>query len=61
MKQREKKEVLKDFLTVKEACQMLDISEFTLRKYLRDGKIKGHKKFGKWFVFADDIKNYLKN
>lgn len=60
-KKDKKNEILQDFLTIKQACKRLDISEFTLRKHLRDGKLKGYKKFGKWFVFADDITKYLKS
>jgi len=49
-----------DFLTVVEASAKLGISKETLRNYLSKGKIKGYKKFGRWYVFPSDLTDFLK-
>lgn len=44
---------------VVELSQQLGIQERTLRKMLKDGKIKGRKLARKWYVSADSLKDYF--
>ena len=41
----------KDTLTLQEACQILGISEATMRRRIKEGKIKGTKPNGKDYRF----------
>jgi len=47
-----------EMITLQEACQLLDISEATMRRWVRNGKIRGTKPNGKDYRFkrADIIK-----
>lgn len=45
---------------VKECAEMLNISEQTVRKYVRNGSLKGQKVGGKQYVTEDTIKDFLK-
>jgi len=45
---------------VKECAEMLNISEQTVRKYVRNGSLKGQKVGGKQYVTEDTIKEFLK-
>ena len=55
-----KENLSKDFLTIKEAAEMLDITENTLRETIRKEKLKAYKKFNRWYIFKTDLNNYLK-
>lgn len=51
-----------DSLTLKEACHLLGISESTMRRRVREGKIKFTKPNGKDFLFArKDVVGLLAN
>ncbi len=39
--------------------EMLKSTKPTIRAYLREGKIKGQKVTGKWYITEDNLKNYL--
>src|ERR1017187_6573015 len=41
----------KDTLTLQEACQLLGVSEATMRRRIKEGKIKGTKPNGKDYRF----------
>jgi excisionase family DNA binding protein len=59
---KEKKQVKSfedSFLTVRAAADKLQISEFTLRRYLRDGKIKAFKRFAKWYIYISDLNEFI--
>ena len=45
---------------VKECAEMLNISEQTVRKYVRNGSLKGQKVGGKQYVTEETIKDFLK-
>jgi len=47
--------------TVDTACDLLGVKPNTLRKELRKGKIKGHKKLNKWFILHSDVIEYIKS
>lgn len=48
-----------DLISVREASQKLGISEQLVRTKLRDGDLKGKKLFGRWRVFASEVKRIL--
>ena len=45
--------------TVDELAEKLDVSENTLREYIRYGKLKGRKLGTKWFVSAESLWEYF--
>jgi len=47
------------FYTVEEAAQMLGIAEFTVRKWLRDGKLTGKRVGRFWRINKDSVRNVL--
>jgi len=44
---------------LKELSREIGITETTLRKYLREGKIRGKKIGTKWFVTEEALKEYF--
>lgn len=45
---------------IKECAEMLNISAQTVRKYVRNGSLKGQKVGGKQYVTEGTIKDFLK-
>lgn len=45
---------------VKECAEMLNISQQTVRKYVKSGDLRGQKVGGKQYVTEDTIKEFLK-
>ena len=41
------------YLSVAEAAELLNISEYTVKKWLREGKLKGEIKTKKWLIDKD--------
>ena len=41
--------------SVSEVSQKLEVTPFTVWKYLKQGKLKGQKKMGKWFISEEDL------
>lgn len=46
--------------TVEELSELLDIQETTIRKYLRDGKLKGRKMARRWLVSEESLAAYFR-
>lgn len=46
--------------TVKEVATILQLSEYTIRKYLRDDVLKGIKTERSWRITQEEIDKYLK-
>ena len=44
---------------VEELSEMLDVGEMTIRRYLRDGKLKGTKMARRWYVTEEALKAYF--
>ena len=44
---------------VDEVAEMLKSTKPTIRSYFREGKIKGQKVNGKWYITDDNLKSYL--
>ena len=45
--------------SVDEVAEMLKSTRPTIRSYFREGKIKGQKITGKWYITEDNFKKYL--
>jgi len=45
--------------SVDEVAEMLKSTKPTIRAYFREGKIKGRKIIGKWYITEDNLKKYL--
>ena len=44
---------------VEEVAEMLDVGEPTIRRYLRQGKLKGKKLAKRWYVSEENLKDYF--
>ena len=44
---------------VEEVAEMLDVGEPTIRRYLRQGKLRGKKLAKRWYVSEDNLKDYF--
>ena len=45
---------------VDELSEILEIQEVTIRKYLRDGKLKGKKLARRWYVTEESLQDYFR-
>jgi excisionase family DNA binding protein len=45
---------------VEELSELLDIQETTIRKYLRDGKLRGRKLARRWYVSEESLAAYFR-
>jgi len=45
--------------SVDEVAELLKSTKSTIRAYFREGKIKGQKVTGKWYITEDNLKSYL--
>lgn len=50
----------KDLYTIEEAAQILDVHAITIRRYIKDGKLKANKICGQWKIPDSAIKEILK-
>ena len=48
-------------LTAEDVAALLQVSERSIRDALNDGKLKGYKKFSRWYVFYQDVIDFLKS
>ena len=44
---------------VEEVAEMLSVGEPTIRRYLRQGRLKGKKLAKRWYVSEESIKEYF--
>lgn len=44
---------------VQELSELLDVQERTIRRYLREGKLKGRKMAKKWYVTEASLRAYF--
>lgn len=44
---------------VDEVAEMLSVGEPTIRRYLRQGKLKGKKLAKRWYVSEENLKDYF--
>jgi len=45
---------------VEELSELLSIQETTIRKYLRDGKLRGRKLARRWYVSEESLAEYFR-
>ena len=44
---------------VEELAEMLNVGEPTIRRYLREGRLKGKKLAKRWYVSEENLKDYF--
>jgi len=49
------------FYSVPELSQKLNVTTVTIRNYLKQGKLKGKKVMGKWFILDDEVAKIFEN
>ena len=49
----------KKLYSVKELSQILHVTPVTIWKYLKQGKLKGQKAMGKWFISDKNIVDFF--
>jgi hypothetical protein len=47
--------------SVLEVSQKLEVTPVTIWKYLKQGKIKGQKVMGRWFISEENLTNFFKD
>jgi len=47
--------------SVPELSHTLNVTAVTVRKYLKQGKLKGKKVMGKWFISDEDVREFFKD
>lgn len=45
--------------TVEELAEKLDVGTPTIRRYLREGRLKGRKLAKRWYVSEENLKEYF--
>jgi len=51
----------KTFYSVTELSGRLNVTTVTIRNYLKQGKLKGQKTMGRWFISDENISEFLTN
>ena len=46
--------------SVEEIAQKLDVTEMSVRNYIRQGYLKGKKITGRWLIKEDDLEKFMK-
>lgn len=46
--------------SVPEISQVLNVTTSTTRNYLKQGKLRGQKIYGKWVISYEDLMEYIK-
>lgn len=49
-----------DFMTVEQVAEKLAVTVFKVRELLRQKKLKGFKKLNRWYVFTNDLTDFIK-
>ena len=49
----------KTLYSVPELSQKLNVTTVTIRNYLKQGKLKGQKVMGRWFILGDYIEEFF--
>ena len=49
------------YYTVKDLVKNLELSDVTIRNYLRDGKLEGYKPAKLWYVSKENLKLFLES
>jgi len=52
----------KSYYTVHEACQLLNLSVVTIRRYIKNKKVQGFYKMGReWRIEKEKLEEFIKN
>jgi len=49
----------KNYYNVDELVEILKVSSFTIREYLKAGKLKGRKIARMWLITEEELKNFM--
>lgn len=49
----------KEIYTLREACELLNVTERALGNEIRRGRLKAKKRLGKWFILKTDLVTYI--
>ena len=49
----------KKLYSIRELAKILPVTPLTIRKYIREGKIKGRKIGKNWYVIKEDLEAFL--
>jgi excisionase family DNA binding protein len=52
---------MKDIMTVEDVAAYLQVTERTVRAAITDGKLKAYKQFGKWYIMAPDLIDFIRS
>ncbi len=50
-----------EIMTVEDVAEVLKVTDTTIRKAITDGKLKAFKQLGRWYVFASDLRDFIKS
>ena len=50
-----------DVLTLERAAHFLDCSPRILANKVRNGELAAYKRLGRWYLFTDDVKTWLRS
>ena len=48
-----------EYLTIQEVADILRVNVQTVRRYLRENKLKGSKSVGRWRVHRDEVERFM--
>jgi len=51
---------LRDYLTVRQAAEQLDLTEYRIRELIREKQIRATK-IGKWRILPRDLEEFIKS
>ncbi|QPM68202.1 helix-turn-helix domain-containing protein [Atribacter laminatus] len=51
----------KDFLTVKEVAQKLNVSEFTIKRRIKEKRLRAYKFGGEYRISESDLQEFIKS
>lgn len=50
-----------EILCSKEAASILRVSDYTIERSIRRGELIGHKRYDNYYIFLEDLINFIKN
>lgn len=53
--------VMEELLTLEDVSRILKVSEYTIRKYISQGKLEGVRVGGRWRVRQEALRNYVES
>lgn len=56
-----KSNLQKKLLSDKEAAEVLNVPDYFVARSIRKGKLKGYKQYNQYYVFSDDLEEFIKS